>query len=103
MSLSTQIVSGPYVAYIAEGTAALAKVYRVYRDAYQAFMSSAVPGPNSSFVPAMVNTLSDNTQGVAVPSRVYSLDADKSDKPFSGMRIGVKDIIDIKGCVEAPM
>lgn len=59
-------------------------------------MSGVIPSENSSFLPAPVNTLPNSIQGIPVPSRLYALNASSSE-PFKGMRIGVKDIIDLKG------
>jgi hypothetical protein len=60
-------------------------------------MSSLLPSLNHSFVPSPFNTESDATVGIAVPSRIYSLGSDGEEKPLRGLRVGVKDIIDIKG------
>ncbi|KAF8315677.1 amidase signature enzyme [Clavulina sp. PMI_390] len=92
-----EISSGPYVLYLGETKGTLGKVYRVYRDAQQAFMSSILPSTESAFIPSPFNTESDATVGVAVPSRLYSLYADSKKYPMHGIRVGVKDIIDIKG------
>ncbi|GAA5890100.1 hypothetical protein JCM6882_009226 [Rhodosporidiobolus microsporus] len=97
--LRPQISSGPYVLHLSSGSGTLGKIYRLHRDTSHAFMSSLLPSLNSSFVPSPFNTESDGTQGVAVPSRVYSLDADKDgeEKPLKGLRVAVKDIVDVKG------
>ncbi|GJN90259.1 hypothetical protein Rhopal_003260-T1 [Rhodotorula paludigena] len=88
-----EITSGPYVLYVANGEGSLGQVYRVYRDYNHAFMTSVLP-TSDSFTSAPVNTESDATQGIAVPSRVYTLD---SAEAFAGLRVGMKDIIDLKG------
>ncbi|GAA5849375.1 hypothetical protein JCM8547_006530 [Rhodosporidiobolus lusitaniae] len=94
---TSNIASGPYVLYVSGTSGSLGKVYRIHPDHYQAFMSSSLPGPNGSFVPAPFNTESESTVGIAVPSRIYTLDADLEKKPLAGKRVGVKDIIDMKG------
>lgn len=60
-------------------------------------MSSLLPSLNSSFVPSPFSTEADATVGIAVPSRIYSLSSSSEEKPLEGLRVGVKDIIDIKG------
>jgi hypothetical protein len=89
---------GPYLAYVSGSSFTLGPVYRVYRDHLQAFMSSIIQdGRDGKFRYANVNTLSDSTLGIPVPSRLYSLNKTTEAKPFEGIRVSVKDIIDVEG------
>jgi Asp-tRNA(Asn)/Glu-tRNA(Gln) amidotransferase A subunit family amidase len=63
-----------------------------------AFMSGILPnGTEGAFRYANVNTMSDSTVGIPVPSRLYSMNATTKSKPLEGVRITVKDIIDVEG------
>jgi len=61
-------------------------------------MSGILPnGTNGTCRYANVNTLSDSTAGIPVPSRLYSINASTETKHFNGLRVIVKDIVDIDG------
>jgi Asp-tRNA(Asn)/Glu-tRNA(Gln) amidotransferase A subunit family amidase len=64
-----------------------------------AFMNGLLTNGTSgdAFKYATVKTLSDLTIGVPVPSRLYSRDAATDENPLAGLRVVVKDIIDLKG------
>ncbi|KAL3455273.1 amidase signature domain-containing protein [Aspergillus heterothallicus] len=93
------IPNGPYLAHVTETEATLAPIYRVHYDENMAFMSGLLPNGTTgdAFKYATVNTLSDSTIGIPVPSRLYSKDAITHEKPLAGVRVAVKDIIDLKG------
>lgn len=98
VSSSESVPNGPYLAHIEGSVITLGPVYRVYYDEYQAFMSGILPnGTAGAFRYANVNTMSDSTVGIPVPSRLYSINATTASKPFNGLRVTVKDIIDIDG------
>ncbi|KAL4899602.1 amidase signature domain-containing protein [Aspergillus multicolor] len=87
------IPNGPYLAQVSSIDAVLAPVYRVHYDENMAFMNGLLPD-GDGFKYATTNTLSDSTLGIPVPSKLYSKN---STKPLSGLRVAVKDIIDLKG------
>lgn len=92
------VPNGPYLAHITGTEATLGPVYRIYQDDYMAFMNGILPnGTDGAFRSASVNTLSDSTVGIPIPSRLYGKDVANESRPLEGLRIGVKDIIDIKG------
>jgi Asp-tRNA(Asn)/Glu-tRNA(Gln) amidotransferase A subunit family amidase len=63
-----------------------------------AFMNGLLPNDETGgFRYATVNTLSDSTIGIPVPSKLYAKDISQDRKPFAGLRVTVKDIIDLKG------
>lgn len=98
MERTGAVPNGPYVAHITGKVATLGPVYRVYQDDHMAFMSGILPnGTKGAFRYANVNTLSDSTVGIPVPSRLYSKDAASNSKPLEGLRVTVKDIIDLNG------
>ncbi|KAL3475516.1 amidase signature domain-containing protein [Aspergillus californicus] len=92
------VPNGPYVAQINATDALLGPVYRIYYDENMAFMTGLLPNGTSSdaFKYASVNTMSDSTLGIPVPSRLYSKNTSK-DQALAGVRVAVKDIIDLKG------
>ncbi|KAL4950886.1 amidase signature domain-containing protein [Aspergillus filifer] len=95
---SNNIQNGPYLAQITESKAVLGPIYRIHYDENMAFMNGLLPnGTNGTFQYATVNTISDSTIGIPVPSKLYSKDAATAEKPLAGVRVAVKDIIDLKG------
>ena len=93
-----EAVEGPYIAAIEDCTATLAPVYRVMHDEYQSFMSGLLPsGGNGSFRYANTNTVSDSTVGIPLPSRLYASKAANKTASLQGLRVTIKDIIDLKG------
>lgn len=61
-------------------------------------MSGILPnGTSGQFQYVNVNTMSDSSVGIPVPSRLYGLNSTTPEKPFNGLRVTVKDIIDIDG------
>ncbi|KAL4782638.1 amidase signature domain-containing protein [Aspergillus varians] len=96
---ASTVPSGPYLAHISATEAVLGPVYRIHQDENMAFMNGLLPNGTSGdgFKYATVNTLSDSTIGIPVPSRLYSKEATTDEKPLAGVRVAVKDIIDLKG------
>jgi Asp-tRNA(Asn)/Glu-tRNA(Gln) amidotransferase A subunit family amidase len=95
---SKKVLNGPYLAHLAASDFTLGPVYRVYYDKLQAFMSGILPNSTTGrYKYANTNTMSDATVGIPVPSRLYSMNATTASKPFHGLRVTVKDIIDIEG------
>ncbi|KAF7517375.1 hypothetical protein G7054_g13836 [Neopestalotiopsis clavispora] len=93
------VPKGPYIAYLMGQDIVLGPVYRVYHDELQAFMNGILPnGTEGAYRYAGVNTMSDATVGIPVPSRLYTANATTEQRrPFAGLRVTVKDIIDIQG------
>ncbi|GAB7365316.1 hypothetical protein MBLNU230_g6397t1 [Neophaeotheca triangularis] len=96
---NTSVPVGPYFAHVTSTTFTLGPVYQVQYDENMAFMNGLLPdGAGGGFKYATVNTLSDSTLGIPVPSRLYSRGTeDSADKPLAGVRVTVKDIIDLQG------
>lgn len=96
LSLNGTLLPGPYFLH-PDGSVTL--VYRLYTDPNFAWVESITgPDPNGVFSPVSGST-GDGVNGgvsVAVPSRLYYPPASQ-EKPLSGLRFGVKDIIDVKG------
>ncbi|CAG9984813.1 unnamed protein product [Clonostachys byssicola] len=91
---SAPLPQGPY--FLHHGHLHLA--YRLYPDHAGAFIVSTVPDGNDGFRSLDAAAYGEEFPGaltVAVPSRLYYSKTDE--KPFSGIRIAVKDIIDLKG------
>jgi hypothetical protein len=99
VELARNVPNGPYLAQIGELEITLAPVYGVHYDENMAFMNGLLPNGTSgdTFKYATVNTLSDSTIGIPVPSRIYTKETTSDQKPPSGIRVAVKDIIDLKG------
>uniref|UniRef100_A0A0B7JQF9 Amidase domain-containing protein n=1 Tax=Bionectria ochroleuca TaxID=29856 RepID=A0A0B7JQF9_BIOOC len=91
---SAPLPQGPY--FLHHGH--LHQAYRLYPDHAGAFIVSTVPDGNDGFRSldaAAYGEQYPDALTVAVPSRLYYTKTDE--KPFSGIRIAVKDIIDLKG------
>ncbi|KAH8674337.1 hypothetical protein BX600DRAFT_509512 [Xylariales sp. PMI_506] len=92
------VPNGLYVAHISGLNMTLGPVYLIYHDSLQAFMSGIIEGgEEGAFRYVPINTISDASVGVPVPSRLYSANTKTADKPFQGLRVTVKDITDIRG------
>ncbi|KXJ88907.1 amidase signature domain-containing protein [Microdochium bolleyi] len=91
---------GPYLAQVSPGgILSLFRTYRVYADNAGAFYYGVLQKPDGSF--EVLSSASPLTNGggaaaVAVPSRLY-YPAPSTEKPLSGVRVGVKDLYDLKG------
>ncbi|KAF9878345.1 hypothetical protein CkaCkLH20_04383 [Colletotrichum karsti] len=90
LSNSTAIPNGPYFVSSA-GT--VHRAYRLYSDISGAFTESTIENQDGSHY--SVSTMIDQSVAVAVPSRLYY--EKSADKPLAGVRIGVKDIFNVRG------
>ncbi|KAF1968799.1 amidase signature enzyme [Bimuria novae-zelandiae CBS 107.79] len=71
--------------------------HRPNEDDYQASMNGILPDSKThGFRYALVSTMSEATLGIPVPSRLY-YNSTSPFKPLDGVRVTVKDIIDISG------
>ncbi|KAH7135422.1 glutamyl-tRNA amidotransferase [Dendryphion nanum] len=70
------------------------EAWRLYSDSNSAFTESIISNGDSSYsvLPAGIT---GQRLAIAVPSRLYHKKSEK--KPLAGVRIGIKDIYDIKG------
>ncbi|GAA5999827.1 uncharacterized protein JCM10292_003760 [Rhodotorula paludigena] len=94
-----EVPQGPYMAEVSAtgNRVRLSKVYRVYHDELQAFNSPAVPDASGdTFHQLSAEVEGMNTMSIPVPSRVYTLNV-TTPRPLEGMRVGIKDIYDLKG------
>ena len=92
---SSKIPSGPY--FISQD-GALHQPYRLYGDISDSFTQplisdNAIAGESYAPLPATFPGI--DSQGVAVPSRLYYTRT--AEKPLAGVRTGIKDIYDIAG------
>ncbi|KAM4060528.1 amidase [Hirsutella rhossiliensis] len=89
-----QLAQGPY--FLHHGR--LHQAYRLYPDTAGAFMVSTVPAGDNGFRSLDASAYGEQFPSaltVAVPSRLYL--AKTKEKPYAGLRVAVKDIIDLKG------
>ncbi|KAI6351943.1 hypothetical protein MCOR25_009659 [Pyricularia grisea] len=87
------VPSGPY--FLETATGRLFPVYRLYVDFAEAFSTSLLQRPDGGFQPLSAQVQSSSSLTIGVPSRLYYTRT--ADKPLAGVRIGVKDIFDLKG------
>ncbi|ETN45177.1 uncharacterized protein HMPREF1541_10054 [Cyphellophora europaea CBS 101466] len=87
------VPSGPY--FLEASTGNLYQTYRLYSDWAGAFISSLLQDPEGSFQPLSAQIPGANALTIGVPSRLYYTRT--PEKPLAGVRIGVKDIFDLKG------
>lgn len=86
---------GPYLLH---PSGKLTRVYRMHWDYNAVFAQSVTEGRDGTFLPVMA-AVADDVNGVlsaAVPSRLY-YPPPSEDLPLSGLRLVLKDIIDLKG------
>ncbi|KAL8647564.1 MAG: hypothetical protein Q9226_006377 [Calogaya cf. arnoldii] len=90
---STKYPEGPY--FLEQGN--LHASYRLYPDTSGAFVVATVPSsdPFQSLDAAAYGETYPSTLTIAVPSRLSFTKTET--QPFAGYRIGIKDIIDLKG------
>ena len=94
MSLDdVDVPSGPY--FLEASSGILYPAYRLYSDWAGSFISSLLQGPDGSFQPLSAHTAGANALTIGVPSRLYYTRT--PEKPLAGVRVGVKDIFDLKG------
>lgn len=89
----TDIPEGPY--FMSARTGNVYQAYRLYRDEASAFTQGLKPNPDGGFSVLSANLPGDDTLSIGVPSRLYFTKT--SAKPLAGVRMGIKDIYDIKG------
>jgi hypothetical protein len=87
------IPTGPYLLSKALGT--LHIPYRLYPDTQGSFVQGVVPDVNGAFSELPVSLPGASSMTIAVPSRLYYKAS--PELPLAGVRIGVKDIFDLKG------
>ncbi|KAI2486643.1 Glutamyl-tRNA amidotransferase [Pyrenophora tritici-repentis] len=88
---SCELAPGPYFINAAGN---VYEAWRLYSDVQGAFTESAIASGDGSYSVLPAGTVGQK-QAVAVPSRLYFTKT--AEKPLAGMRIGIKDIYDIKG------
>jgi hypothetical protein len=71
------------------------QAYRLYSDEAGAFTEGLKPNTDGSFSVLSAAIPGDHTVTIGVPSRLYFTKT--AEKPLAGVRLGVKDIYDIKG------
>ncbi|KAI0435580.1 putative glutamyl-tRNA amidotransferase subunit A [Xylaria telfairii] len=89
-----ELPQGPY--FLHHGL--IYQAYRLYPDTAGAFMVSTVHAEGDSFRPIDVSAYGEqypSILSVAVPSRLYY--PKTREKPYAGLRMAVKDIIDLMG------
>ncbi|UKZ65400.1 uncharacterized protein TrAtP1_006593 [Trichoderma atroviride] len=92
--LEAQLPQGPYFLHHGQ----LHQVYRLYPDTADAFIVSTVPDDGDGFRSLDVSAYGEQFPSaltVAVPSRLYYTKS--TEKPYAGLRVAIKDIIDLKG------
>ncbi|KAM0429729.1 hypothetical protein ACHAPT_006335 [Fusarium lateritium] len=90
-----KLPSGPYFLH---PSGQLSRVYRLYVDYNMAFVQGVTEGPDGAYLPCTVS-ISESVNGaisIPVPSRHY-YPKPTSKRPLSGLRLGVKDIFNLKG------
>ena len=94
------VAPGPYVATLGGCNATafgLRKVYRLFADLQEAFMSAFTPNDDGSFSYLSVWEAAQFGLMVPVPSKLYSSLLDKDRFPLAGMRFAVKDLMPVSG------
>ncbi|RDW56564.1 hypothetical protein BP6252_14092 [Coleophoma cylindrospora] len=91
--LMTKLPNGPYFASPVTGN--IFKAHRLYPDYNLAFMEPALSDEKGGYIPLAATTEGLMQRSVAVPSRLYFTPT--AAKPLAGLRLGVKDIFDVKG------
>lgn len=88
---SSSIPDGPY---FMSSSGSIFQAYRLYSDTQGSFSETTVPDGNGGFTVLPAN-IPGQSLAVAVPSRLYFQRT--PEKPLAGVRLGVKDIYDLKG------
>ncbi|KAF2853224.1 amidase signature enzyme [Plenodomus tracheiphilus IPT5] len=88
---SSELSPGPY---FINAAGHVYEAWRLFSDVQGAFTESAITNGDSSFSVLPAGTVGQQ-QAIAVPSRLYFTKT--AEKPLAGVRIGIKDIYDIKG------
>ncbi|KAI0161336.1 amidase signature domain-containing protein [Xylariaceae sp. FL1272] len=94
----SRLPRGPYFAQVTRTLIYIFKAYRVYPDPAGAFYYGLLEQEDGSFEVLSATSPLTNGEGatIAVPSRLYYA-APSEEKPLSGVRVGVKDLYDLKG------
>lgn len=87
------VPSGPY--FLESSTGRLCPAYRLYSDYTRSFSQSLLQKPEGTFQVLSAGVPGTASLTVAVPSRIYYTKT--SDKPLAGVRIAVKDLVNIAG------
>ena len=87
----TAIPGGPY---FVSSIGAVYEAWRLYSDIQGAFFETTIGNGDGSYSVLPANVVGQHL-AVAVPSRVYFTPT--ADQPLAGVRLGVKDIFDLKG------
>ncbi|KAJ5933252.1 hypothetical protein N7516_007741 [Penicillium verrucosum] len=87
------IPKGPY--FYSPRTGEIYQAFRLYSDHQLAFTEAALSDGTGGFKPLPASSSGAMTKSVAVPSRLYYTPTPT--KPLAGLRLGVKDIFDLKG------
>lgn len=90
-SKSSNFPPGPY---FVSPSGSFYQPLRLYSDFSGAFTQPLTSGPDSSYI-ALPASISGISQTVGVPSHLYYTRT--ASKPLAGVRLGVKDIYDLKG------
>ncbi|TWU72696.1 hypothetical protein ED733_003806 [Metarhizium rileyi] len=88
---SANITDGPY---FVSATGSVFQAYRLYSDTQGSFSETVVPDEHAGFAVLPAN-VPGQSLAVAVPSRLYF--KPRPEKPLAGVRLGVKDIYDLRG------
>ncbi|KAJ4295466.1 hypothetical protein N0V90_007478 [Kalmusia sp. IMI 367209] len=87
----TDLPSGPY---FLSATGQVYEAWRLYSDTQGTFTEAVIATSDSSYAVLPAGTVGQK-HAIAVPSRLYFTKTEE--KPLAGVRIGIKDIYDIKG------
>lgn len=95
LSSKNEFPSGPYFLHPSGN---LTQVYRLYVDTNMAFTQGVIEGEHGEYLPsvAAVGDSINAAVSIPVPSRHY-YSKPSADKPLSGLRLGVKDLFNLKG------
>lgn len=88
---SATLMPGPY---FINAMGQVFEAWRLFSDMQGAFTESITPSGNGSYSVLPAGTAGQHL-AIAVPSRLYYTKT--AEKPLAGVRIGIKDIYDIKG------
>ncbi|KAH8593761.1 putative Glutamyl-tRNA amidotransferase subunit A [Bisporella sp. PMI_857] len=89
----TAIPSGPY--FMSASTGDVYQAFRLYSDVQSAFTEGTIANTDGTYSPLTAAVSGYSYATIGVPSRLYYKKT--SEKPLSGVRIGIKDIYDIAG------
>jgi hypothetical protein len=90
---SSSVPSGPY--FLEAATGSLHMAYRLYSDFAGAFSQPLILTPAGGFTFLSAQIAGSDSLSIGVPSRLYYTAT--TEKPLAGVRVGVKNIYDLKG------